>query len=276
GKPSQNQNLNQGPTTREAVSPPAEVNTGAAGARPAQTFPSPTPKQEEVTRTMTVEESKKPTKLFFVLLAIVLLVISISVAGYFFFSSKKAQPLKKEATITQVITPPSEKADVVNRLDNLRNNAAIRINEIDQRYPDISFKTVTSTQPLPQNPQLIKDYRQYLKTLNLDSLEQSFTYQWAKPFYTLGLLAYRNEELDLVAPFWQTASNLAPEWSYFHMELANFYLSQGEASKAQSQIDFCLQFQNPQEHCTQYLEENLQQGKTESVGFLASDVEKDI
>jgi hypothetical protein len=119
---------------------------------------------------------------------------------------------------------------------------------------------------LPDNPDLIKAYLGFLRDTNYDNLKESYVSKWAKIYYFLGLTAHEYNELDLVVPFWQVAANLAPEWSYFHVELASFYLIQGEMDKAYSQIKHCLQFHFPQAHCRQFMEENVQTNSPETIG----------
>lgn len=81
----------------------------------------------------------------------------------------------------------------------------------------------------------------YRKKLNL-----------AKLLYLSGLEAYNNNELDLTISLWENASLLAPDWSYFHIELANLYLTYEEKNEAMEQIETCLKFRSAKEHCNQF------------------------
>ena len=96
----------------------------------------------------------------------------------------------------------------------------------------------------------------------------------AKTFYNLGLIAYRKGESAAVVPFFETARNLEPNLSHYHLELANLYLKSGDKSLAQTELDLCFKFQNPQTHCQQYVDNNLAQNRPAEVGFLQKTVEE--
>lgn len=100
--------------------------------------------------------------------------------------------------------------------------------------------------------------------------------QLAKTYYFLGLDAYQSGQPELTMPFWQVATYLAPEWSYFHLELANLFLSSGAAEKARTQLRFCMQFYHPKTFCQQFVDEYLLENRFESIGFLESEVQQNI
>ncbi len=155
-------------------------------------------------------------------------------------------------------------------LEYLSKVAEIKLKEVSQEYPELVSQTSITTPTLPNNPELEKAYINLFRKENFKT--QPDPSKWAKFFYSLGLLAYKNNEFDLVAPFWLTAINFTPEWSYLHIELANFYLTKEETNKAGAQIEFCLQFDLPQNHCRQFMEENIQTNSPETVGFLEKDI----
>lgn len=89
-------------------------------------------------------------------------------------------------------------------------------------------------------------------------------------YYQLGLLAYENQAKDLVEYFWSTAVRLEPEWGFFHLELANFYLSEDKRELAQKSLWFCLKFKYPKNSCQNYLDKM----KVNSVGYWKDSVEE--
>jgi tetratricopeptide (TPR) repeat protein len=168
-----------------------------------------------------------------------------------------------------------QKSNIQQALNHLDKAAESKLKEVDKKYPDITLITSVIIPALPDNPDLMKAYLSFLRGIDYDYLKEIYASKWAKIYYFFGLTAHEHNELDLVIPFWQVAVNLAPEWSYFHTELANYYLIQGEIDKARSQIEYCLQFHFPQAHCRQFMEENVQTNSPETVGFWEKQV-KDI
>lgn len=167
----------------------------------------------------------------------------------------------------------AQNSNIPKTLRNLERVSEMKLRELTKEYPQISLETQITTPPLPNNPALKEAYKTYLQSLDYEALVKSYSSKFAKPYYYLGLLAYRNNEPQLVVPFWQAAANLAPEWSYFHVELANFYLSRGLIDKAKETIDFCLKFKFPKEHCTQFLNENINTNTPEVTGYLKGEIE---
>jgi len=125
---------------------------------------------------------------------------------------------------------------------------------------------------LPEgNSQLKEAWLIYIKNLDLNLSSESAL---ARIFYTLGLLAYRNSESDLVIPLWQTAVYLEPELSHYHVELANFYLASADQEKAKYALEFCLKFKFPVKHCQEYIDNSLSKNIPEEVGFLEKGLEE--
>lgn len=110
----------------------------------------------------------------------------------------------------------------------------------------------------------------YLEGLNLKKLGVSGEGDMARIFYNLGLLANKNGDFDLAPIFFQTSVYLNPELSHFHLELANFYLKNGDEKKAKKALEFCSKFRFANEHCKQYLDNNFLWKNPEEVGFLDS------
>ena len=116
----------------------------------------------------------------------------------------------------------------------------------------------------------------FLRSSNYHSLANSNSEKLAKAFYFLGLNFYREGFLDAVIPLWQTSVYLAPFWSHFHVELANFYLQTGNKDSAEYQLEQCIAIPQPRNHCQMYLEDNLRLNKPSEVGFLEKFIEKEI
>lgn len=134
--------------------------------------------------------------------------------------------------------------------------AKIRLNRLAKEYSEINLQKEVNTPPLPDNEQLIEDYKVFLKNLDYKKLTRSHE-SLGVTFYNLGLIAFRHNEPELVVPFWKTSASITPELSYFHIELANYYLIRGGKEKAIVQLDYCLQFRYPKSFCQWYINNYL-------------------
>lgn len=145
-----------------------------------------------------------------------------------------------------------------------------KLKEVALEYSDLALQTSITIPPLPNNPKLNQAYTSLLQDFSYDA--QSSPNEWARLFYNLGLAAYKNNEIHLPAPFWQIAISFVPEWSYLHVELANFYLIQNNGEKALSTIEYCQQFHSPREHCRQFMEENIQTNSPKVIGSWEKEI----
>ena len=212
--------------------------------------------------------SPKKYTLFFILIFILLLFVSELIYALRNNTTIIASFYLKQAKYS------AQKLRLQQTLKYLGKASEFKLKEVDQKYPDIAIETSVTTPDFPDNPDLNETYIDYLESIDYDSLASLYESKWAKPYYTLGLLAYRHGELKLTILFWQTAINLAPEWSYFHVELANFYLTQNQLDKARNAINFCLNFHFPQNHCGQFLEKNIETGSPEPIGFWEEQIKE--
>jgi len=157
----------------------------------------------------------------------------------------------------------------------LEKAANIRVSQLKKVYPNL--EDITPEVPfIPNNEQLIESFKLILLSLDIQTLSQFKPEKLGKVFYTLGLAAYENKEPILVIPLFQKAISLAPEWSYFHVELANFYVMMGQDQEAKNTLEKCFNFKNPKEHCQQYINNNFESEIYEKVGFLKEAINEKI
>ncbi len=76
---------------------------------------------------------------------------------------------------------------------------------------------------------------------------------YAKVYYQLGLFYYRKGQVEKTEKYWQQAVQLAPQWSYFYLDLANFYAARGQKKQAKEVLQACLRFYNPRITCQNFL-----------------------
>lgn len=75
----------------------------------------------------------------------------------------------------------------------------------------------------------------------------------AKEAYLIGLEYVRDGRLPAAIPWWRLATNFSPEWSYFAVELANFYQALGQKTAAKAALEDCLKYEAPKIHCQSVL-----------------------
>ena len=159
-------------------------------------------------------------------------------------------------------------------LSYLEKAAMVRLTQVSENYNPAEFENQLDLPVPTENIQLTKDYLWFLQALDYNSLSSPDNRYWGKTLYLLGLLAYKNNELDLVIPYWQTASLIAPEWSYFHIELANYYISLEHNQRATGVINYCLKFNYAKRHCQEFMDNNLNTNTYEDIGFLEKTIEE--
>ena len=146
----------------------------------------------------------------------------------------------------------------------------LKLKEIALKHPDTTIHTSIVTPPILNNSELNQIYANILQDFSYNI--QSSPSEWANLYYNLGLIAYKKNIIHLTAPFWQIAINFVPEWSHFHLELANFYLAQGNNEKAISVIEYCQEFSYPKKHCNQFMQENIQTNSPEEIGSWKKEI----
>jgi hypothetical protein len=124
------------------------------------------------------------------------------------------------------------------------------------------------------NPALIKltDPKEYdlantiikstLNNININDVTDKLSYL----DYQLFLAFYNYGDIEMSEKFIKQATFVNPELGHYHVELANFYLTQKKLTQANDAIKFCFNFQHPKNQCEAFLS-NIQANNTEEVGF---------
>lgn len=167
----------------------------------------------------------------------------------------------------EMASSSAQKSNVKKTLDYLGKASELRLeSEVIKEHPGVEIQSNITIPLIPKNKDIQEAFSSYLKSIDYEEFKKIYASRWARIYYNLGHLAYEQNEPELVVPFWEIAANLGPEWSYFHVELANYYLSQGEIDKARESIGYCMQFQFPKDHCREFLEKNIEAETVEPVG----------
>lgn len=161
-------------------------------------------------------------------------------------------------------------------LKYLGKAAEIGFAETFKKYPEIEFEELAIPRSLPETQNLQNQYLDLLTQTDHKLLSSTDSKHIGKLFYQLGLISFKNNEADKLIPLWQTAVYIAPEWSYFQVELANYYFSTGDKESAEKQLEFCQKFTFPKKHCSEFSSGDLEADKHEPVGFLKNKINEEI
>lgn len=93
-------------------------------------------------------------------------------------------------------------------------------------------------------------------------------YNLPAAIYSLALDAYESGNAGLTEKMLWESIRLDPDFSFWYVELANFYLTQGDAQKAAFIMDKCLKLSAPRKHCQSYIDNFLIYNQPQSVGYL--------
>lgn len=159
----------------------------------------------------------------------------------------------------------------------LARAAKIKLIELADSYPKDTIEVDIFTPNIPDN-YFQEELASYLNSLDYNSLAEASPSIWGKYFYNIGLIASKNGESAVTADYWQIASYLAPEWSYFHIELANYYIHIGSGERAKTVLEYCLNFKSARQHCSDFFQKYLynESAPYENLGFLQEKINEEI
>jgi hypothetical protein len=162
----------------------------------------------------------------------------------------------------------ANKGQLGKSLTYLQKAVEYKIKIQKQQYPDlIPANFEVNVNILPENTELRETYLKQLQEISPKEFIEENPPELSRLTYLLGLQAYLLDEVELIPSLWQASIYMAPQWSYFHVELANYYLSENEPSQAQEAIRICRNFEFSKDHCHEYMINNLQINKPLKVGF---------
>ncbi len=97
-------------------------------------------------------------------------------------------------------------------------------------------------------------------------------YDLARVDYDLAVVASKNDFSYLTPKLLQISIQRDPDFSFWRVELANYYLSIGGNISAEAVLDDCLRVSAPRQHCLNYKNEDFVNNITHPVGFLIDSI----
>jgi hypothetical protein len=91
--------------------------------------------------------------------------------------------------------------------------------------------------------------RQIISKSSGRQLAQYDNNQIARWYYELGISDYGDDNIESAINFLEYARRLAPEWSFFHIELAAIYYEQGHITKSVHVLNQCKLFSQSEIFC---------------------------
>jgi len=133
---------------------------------------------------------------------------------------------------------------------------------------DIAFYVLTKGKiQLPSDPNYKVLVSSYLK-------ESSQKYDLPRIYYDLALASYTNNEKSLTPELLGLSIDIDPDFSFWRVELANYYLSIGQPKVGRKVLDDCMTKEYPKKHCEDYLNNSFNNNQINNVGFLEDSVKK--
>lgn len=127
---------------------------------------------------------------------------------------------------------------------------------------DLAFSVLTKGQvKLPVNHSYQNLVKKYLLSVPLE-------HNLARVYYDLALLSYVNNEDGLTSALLELSIKTDPDFSFWYVELANYYLLKDQNEKGKRILDTCLSRIGPKRHCEDYLLDSFNAGLFKNVGFL--------
>ena len=90
--------------------------------------------------------------------------------------------------------------------------------------------------------------------------------------YYFALSAYQDGLPNMLPELLNISIKLDPDFSFWRVELANYYLVIGDRSLAQRTLEDCFKFEAPRKHCEDYMHNSLLTNQPQNVGFLKDSV----
>jgi len=207
-----------------------------------------------------MKQKNKFSKALYILIFLLIIFLSelIHILNY---------PSRQVVIYIKIAQLTSQQTNIQTTLNLLHKAAAARIQQLNLDYEDIDLPP-PSPPPSINNKQLLTVYKNTLDSTNFVELKNKHHSSLSKLYYQLGLKAYYHHKISSTIFYWQTASLLAPEWSYPQVELANLRLQLNQPIKAQETLAFCQKFESPKEHCQDFINHNLTLNYTKPIGFL--------
>lgn len=197
----------------------------------------------------------EPEKLLIILYTVVLFfLLCLSSESIFIYKNQPEKLAKVFLYLAQIEIEKGRLDKTIRRLDKAADFYLIQNRAVyKDKIPTISIKNkFTSLDEKTKGK--ISDYLN--KRLPKARGEKSVLLT-SNIYYNLALITYSGGYYDIANTFFRTAICLHPELSFLFIELANSYFNNGDIERGIETLKYCLEFDLPKRHCSEYLEKNV-------------------
>lgn len=207
--------------------------------------------------------AKKRSKTIFLLIGIISLFTISEIA--FFTVNKPYNNIYMLFELAK-LGAKMKNADVALFLLSTATNIAIK--ESSNVYPDIVPENYSTKFTLPDNKELKDGICNYIINSDPLVLTKEKKYKLPKILYDLALLSTKNGNKNIFPSFLESAFYIDPQLSYWAIEYANYYYSEGQKDKALEILDRCAKLKFPKQRCEETTELFISNIQPYQLGFL--------
>lgn len=155
-------------------------------------------------------------------------------------------------------------------LKHLQLGSWLKIYELNLIYPKIEMLPDNLGENLWPSRKYESEIEYRVEMEDMQSLGGEIdTVKLAKLLYKIG---GQLDDGEAKMRLWLLATRLAPEWSYFHMEVVLLYSEKNDKEGAWNALDFCMKFKSPSIDCEE-MKRAIHSGKSiESPGNYAQNI----
>lgn len=211
------------------------------------------------------------------LVGIVIISLILGVEGIYIFRNRPDFVLSGMEKIQKNwIFPLVTLSSTEIKLKSLVSLAELRSEQLGEVYKLIKSRPKMKIPSLEGNDKIELAFEEVLAIVDYNKVFEPNSKELVKLFYLLGLKANEIGEDQMVVPLWEVTLRLAPHWSYFYMELANYYLNRGELEESLKVIDYCLLFDYAKKGCLYYYDNQIVPNRPSEVGAYRGFVEENF
>lgn len=134
-------------------------------------------------------------------------------------------------------------------------------------HTSLAFSVLTKFRyKLPKNEIFEDEVRVYLESLPI-------YYDFPKLNYELAVMAFNNGLFDMVPKLFNESISRDPDFSFWYVELANYYIKMDNYADAENVLNKCMQLPAPRQHCADYKNTDFTNNVVHPVGFLVDSID---
>ncbi|MFC1654139.1 tetratricopeptide repeat protein [Patescibacteria group bacterium] len=157
-------------------------------------------------------------------------------------------------------------------LDEAANSRHLEVkNEFGGIYYD---KVIYPTKYDEQPEELKEKLAEYLDSRDFNLLQKTYGASIGKIYYNFGIIFHEFGDINKSEEMFKNARILAPDWSHFHLVLANFYFNSGDVDGMEESLELCKKISSAKNSCEEFSPNNGKENL--KYDFLSESIETGI